>query len=910
MHFGISQRILSALVLIALVLSIFFWLTLDRFSRFHTRFEQITHNELPALIIAANLEQEAGTLVAHIQDILMPAKGYQFADVKDLIEQSVNRTGDMILRLEQKRGFHKKIQDMSLQYQQLANNHLALLALKEQELVLTQQQEHLCNRLAVLKKELTNTVLFPPQQLAITAEPDLRDWHFAVLRSVALLAASYITRSQDQLEQYSLQLAQNMDVATKALNRLPPVTREYLIRYHREITSAGLGNNSLFFFRAELLQLQTRLDEHLVKGRKYASALLAASHRLHMEFTTITLMDNQEIEVKLQRFHVVLFFFAVMILLSLAAIYIFVRRSVISRIFRIQKELTENCVDGSYAIVPVQETGKDELTALAAGINYVLGKIHQREVQLKNAVKEAEAANDSKSVFIANVSHEIRTPMNAIINLTSLCLEAQLDSELDSKRKGWLQAVRRSSGLLLTLTDDILDLAKAEAGKLELSYAVFSLSDLLARLDPYRINAGLKGLDFTVTMGKKIPEYWNGDYQRIGQVLTNLVSNAIKFTKKGSVNVDIEMYGQEKEQWLLFRVSDTGIGIRDDQMERIFNPFQQADSFTSRIYGGTGLGLTISKQFVELMGGSIEVECNLEEGSSFQFILPLQPATAEHIDKSGAVGLRPGERIRHHFAGRAVLVVEDNPFNLMVAQELLGLVNIKPDIAGDGLEAMKTAQSKKYDLILMDLHMPRMDGMEAGLAIRNLPDYRELPIIMLTADAARETRQHCQRLGMNDVITKPIDPDEFYRVLERWLPEKLLERKRHCDEQQGKIGDRGKKKKEQQTKPVDATVLINNNFILKAFIEHHKEAVQHIRQALADRDYQEAHRRAHNLKSASGSVGAKLLKRQAEELEKIFTRALAEENHAAVSDPAVAELLDQVETELCEILEHVVRRLS
>ncbi|MCI5223877.1 MAG: response regulator [Candidatus Electrothrix sp. AR4] len=419
-----------------------------------------------------------------------------------------------------------------------------------------------------------------------------------------------------------------------------------------------------------------------------------------------------------------------------------------------------------------------ELTSMAEGINYFLEQIQQRELQLKNAVREAEAANKAKSLFIANMSHEIRTPMNAIINLTVLCLEAPLDTRLDSKRKGWLEIVRRSSKSLLNLTNDILDSAKVEAGRLELDAVIFSLTDLLDKFEPYQIEAKNKGLDFAINVQNDIPGYWIGDCQRLGQVLINLVSNAIKFTQKGTVEVEVALYRSAGEQGLLFEVCDSGIGIREDKLENVFTPFNQADNSTTRIYGGTGLGLTISRQLVELMGGRIQANCKQGAGCVFQVALPLEPVSEEHNSASDRIfDFFPDKALCECFSGRVVLLVEDNTFNQIVAEELLTLAGIKVDLAKDGIEAVEMVTVKKYDLILMDLHMPRMDGFEAGIAIRDLPDCAELPIIILTADANSSTREQCFQAGMDDIITKPLDPNDFFRILQRWLNGEKNEKK-------------------------------------------------------------------------------------------------------------------------------------
>ena len=652
------------------------------------------------------------------------------------------------------------------------------------------------------------------------------------------------------------------------------------------------------------MKLQGRFDECLFKGKKYAAELLAFSHQLHKNAMTSALLEKGKIEPELRIFRFYLFFLAFMVFVSLMAIYIFVRRSVISRILGIRQELIEYDIESAGQDIFIKETGDDEITSLATGINYFLEQIQQREQQLRGAARKAKAANEAKSAFVAAISHEIRTPMNAIINLTRLCLEAELDTPLDSRRENWLEIVRRSSESLLDLTNDLLDSAKVEAGKMELNQTVFNLADLLDKLEPYKITAQMKGLDFHICMENEMPEYWHGDQQRVGQILINLVSNAIKFTESGEVKVTIELYRNNEEgnkEWLLFRVSDTGVGIREDKLKSIFNPFQQAGRPVARS-GGTGLGLTIARQLTELMGGNIEAECKLHQGSIFQVVLPLNSMDEEKSDKIVCVP-QYGRIVPGSFTGRRVLLVDDNPFNLLVAEELMKLAGLTVESAEDGIEAVEMVQTKHYDLVLMDLNMPRMDGVEAAMAIHDLSDYADLPIIALTADAGGSTRQHCLRSGMNDVISKPIDTQTFFKTLEYWLPEKDIEEEETGDsdsnpplqtsfQDEPTVGN----EPEERVPP-----LLDNAVILQAFVDNHGQTVQRIAQALAEDDCDEAHRQAHNLKSAAGAIGAPRLNRLSAELEQRLRNA------SAVQKDSEADLVVQMETALRDVLERIIR---
>ena len=491
-------------------------------------------------------------------------------------------------------------------------------------------------------------------------------------------------------------------------------------------------------------------------------------------------------------------------------------------------------------VTAIRVDGKDQQLVVTHVID--MTEQYAMNLQLTHAMEAAQQANHAKSMFLSNMSHEIRTPMNAIIGLSELLTH----EHLNERQERLVHDIVVSAKSLLDIINDILDFSKIESGKLELNQVDYDFKALVDNIESLFIYiARKKNLDFIMELDENLPDVFYGDDVRLRQVLINICGNAVKFTETGHVLLNISA----EDNNLIFIIKDTGIGIREEDLLSLFNAFEQVDRLKNRNVIGTGLGLTLSKSFVEMMGGEIKIESAYGTGSTFTIIVPLVAGTAENIHKNES------KKVELPFSApeAKILITDDNEFNLKVAAGLLNLMDIDAEAVDSGDKAIELIKKHDFDIIFMDHMMPEKDGIETTREIRNLGGkYKYVPIVALTANAIGNVHKMFIDNGFTDFISKPIDVNQLNKVVRKYLPPELIKAEVEYEWHQEHI-----KRQDELFQKAAIT-----------FLDDNKNTYEKITSALKSGDMKTAHRIAHTLKSSAGFIGKKALQDAAFSLEK------------------------------------------
>ncbi|MCP4579124.1 MAG: response regulator, partial [Deltaproteobacteria bacterium] len=722
---GISIKVSLGLVLIVLAAFVSSGMAKHYFDKSAVLFQTISKEQLPLLFAASKLTKEVKGLISDGSALVQTENPLLLESESNRIGMDFKKIQGLITELSMRNV--DEAPDLSKKSQQILENLQALVNLIKKDIEIGRR----ILQISIHMRRTSEALLLgtEPQQTALTHRiRELFVQVFSLLRDVPNIQDS---QSLEEYQGQILELKKKIDDALKDGH----FETSKFTGYFSALNNFGIGEKGLMSLADKSLRQKILIRERLVQNTFLSDELAKQTEQVFSKISAAIQQQSNKVTDEIEWLGRLFMVIPVVIVVSAILIFLFIRRSVIGRILALEQSMKAH-VQGTSLPIPVE--GADEIASMAQSVSYFIEKRNEYETTLQDARRAAEKANRAKSEFLANMSHELRTPLNAILGFSELM---RRDSGITREQLNNLETIGRSGEHLLSLINDVLEFSKIEAGRIVPNQETFDLHRLLLGLEEmFGLRARQKGLSLVFDQGADVPQYIRADQNKLRQILINLLGNAVKFTETGGITLSVKKKEPNEEMqtggcFLRFEVVDTGVGIPFEDQSKIFDAFFQTN--VQRVsYQGTGLGLPISRKFVDLMGGALTVNSKEAKGSSFTFDIPVELADSADAESS-------------QLTRRVIAITEDQPvFRLLVVEDdeasrdllvkLLRTVGFEVQDAVNGQDAIEVWENWQPHLIWMDMRMPIMDGYEATSRIKNLPDGKDTIIIALTASAFEE----------------------------------------------------------------------------------------------------------------------------------------------------------------------------